>query len=224
MPRTVHNEGTGGFAGCADRNRAPDQSVRLPGRRRPALAGRARARRGSSLPAGPGAGAAPGAPGTPWPMRATRCVTSPQSSAGGWACRSSGATGDLRPSRPDLRDRPALVQYPYPEGARLGADPPEPSAGPPEHSALTGGDELLAGEGGQGWSADRALTRRDGGKHRPDHGEVNYGGTAVPDISFRGLGVRAGAARGGGDRGAQHNKEIYLFCGWQGRSGRRRRR
>lgn len=40
-----------------DRHRAPDRSVWLPGRRRTALAGRARTRRGSPLQAGPGAGA-----------------------------------------------------------------------------------------------------------------------------------------------------------------------
>jgi hypothetical protein len=32
-----------------------------------------------------------------------------------------------------------LVKYPYPGGTRLGADAPEPSGGPREHPALTGG-------------------------------------------------------------------------------------
>lgn len=48
--------GHGRVRRSADRHRTPDRSVRLPRRRRTALAGRARARRGSSLPARAGAG------------------------------------------------------------------------------------------------------------------------------------------------------------------------
>ena len=43
-----------------------------------------------------------------------------------------------RPARPDLRHRPALLQRPHPRGARLGADAPEPPGRPGEHPALTG--------------------------------------------------------------------------------------
>jgi len=54
-----------------------------------------------------------GRPGTPSATRATRCGTSPQSSAGDWACRSRSSAGELRPVRPDLRhDQPASSATP----------------------------------------------------------------------------------------------------------------
>ena len=49
--------GEGRICRHVDRDRTPNRRVGLPGRRHPALAGRARARRGRPLQAGPGAGA-----------------------------------------------------------------------------------------------------------------------------------------------------------------------
>jgi hypothetical protein len=55
------------------------------------------------------------------------------------------------------------------------------------------------------------LARRDGGKHRPDNGEVDCSGTAVPDASLTGVEVSKLAAMGVEDIGTHHIKEIYLF-------------
>ena len=88
MPRTVHNEGKGGFAGLLTDIARRTGVVRLPGRRHPALAGRARARRGRPVPAGPGVGT--GRDGLARRGRRGRrgARHRRRSSAGGWACRS----------------------------------------------------------------------------------------------------------------------------------------
>ena len=89
-PHAAHGpqRGQGRIRRPADRHRPPHRRVRLPGRRRPALAGRARARRGRPVPAGPGEGAGRHRLARRAPTRATPCATSPRSSAGGSACRS----------------------------------------------------------------------------------------------------------------------------------------
>jgi hypothetical protein len=48
------------------------------------------------------------------------------------------------------------------------------------------------------------LARRDGGKHRPDNGEVDCSGTAVPDASLTDVEVSKLAAMGVEDIGAHH--------------------
>ena len=62
----------------------------------------------------------------------------------------------------------------------------------------------LLDEGSRGWSADRALARRDGGKHRPDNGELDCGGTAVPDTSLADVEASKLAAVGVEDIGTHH--------------------
>ncbi|WP_405183525.1 hypothetical protein OG225_39320 [Nocardia sp. NBC_01377] len=56
LPRTVHNEGKGGFAGILTEAARRNGVSGLSGRRHPALARRARARRGRTLPTGFGEG------------------------------------------------------------------------------------------------------------------------------------------------------------------------
>ena len=53
------------------------------------------------------------------------------------AASRDGASGNLRSARPDLRHRPARLQHPHTEDARLGTDTPEPPGGPREHPGLT---------------------------------------------------------------------------------------
>lgn len=88
MPRTVHNEGKGGFAGLLIDQARRTGVAGYPGdgtQRWPAVhALDAAVLFRLALESAPA-----GRPGTPSPTRATRCGTSPPSSAGDWACRSS---------------------------------------------------------------------------------------------------------------------------------------
>jgi hypothetical protein len=70
------------------------------------------------------------------------------------------------------------------------------------------------GEDGQGWSADRALARRDGGKHRPDNSEVDYRRIAVPDASLTDVEASKLAAMGVEDIGTHHIQgDVPLLAG-----------
>ena len=88
MPRTVHNNGTGGFAGLLTRSpdapASPATPVTAPSGGPPSTRSTppsCSAWRSSTL--------RPAAPGTPSPTRATPSATSPPSSAGSSACRPS---------------------------------------------------------------------------------------------------------------------------------------
>lgn len=88
LPRTVHNQGNGGFAGLLTQIARQTGVSGYPGdgaQRWPAVHALDAAvlfrLALESAPAGP--------PGTPSQTRATQCVTSPPSSAGGSVCRSS---------------------------------------------------------------------------------------------------------------------------------------
>ncbi|CAK7286605.1 hypothetical protein SGPA1_40865 [Streptomyces misionensis JCM 4497] len=137
-PDAAHGpqQGQGRIRRPADRTGPPHRGGRLPGRRHPALAGRARARRGGPVPAGPRIGtgrdrlARRGRRG----RRGARHRDSRWSAAG--PAGRGGTGGDLRPVRPDLRHGPAGVQRPHPRGPRMAADAPQPPRGPGEHPAL----------------------------------------------------------------------------------------
>ncbi len=137
LPRTVHNQGTGGFAGLLTDIARRTGSSGYPGdgtQRWPAVHALDAASRCS---------------GSPWSRRrrnrlarrrrrgrpGTRHRRGHRPTAG--PAGRVGASGDLRPARPDLRDRPALVERPHPSGPRLGADAPVTPGRPGEHRAVT---------------------------------------------------------------------------------------
>ena len=127
-PHAAHGpqRGQGRIRRPADRSRPPHRGGRLPGRRHPALAGRARARRGRPVPAGPGVGTGRDGLARRRPTRATRCGTSPRSSAGGWACRSRRCR--RRPSARSARSSRWTSPPPAPTPATaLGWQPTHPS-------------------------------------------------------------------------------------------------
>ena len=136
MPRTVHNEGQGGFAGLlADQARRTGVAG-YPGdgtQRWPAVhALDAAVLFRLALESAPA--------GTSWHAvadegDAVRDIADRHRPAPGPA-RRGGAGGELRPVRPDLRDGPASVQRPHPRGARLAPDAPQPARGPGEPPAL----------------------------------------------------------------------------------------
>lgn len=123
MPRTVHNEGKGGFAGLLT-DQARRTGVALPpGRRHPALAYRARARRSRPVPAGPRVRT--GRDGLARRRRRGRRGAGHRHShrpATGPAGR-GGSAGELRPVRPDLRHGPARRPAPTPAMPSGGSRP-----------------------------------------------------------------------------------------------------
>ncbi len=72
-----------------DEHRPPERRLRLSGRRRPALASRARARRGGAFSASRSSGRRPAPLGMPSPTKATWCARSHRLSADGSDCRST---------------------------------------------------------------------------------------------------------------------------------------
>lgn len=85
-PRTVHNEGKGGFVGLLTDQARRTRVSGYPGdgtQRWPAV----HALDAAVLFRLAWSRHRPGRPGTPSPMRATRCETSQQSSAAAWACQ-----------------------------------------------------------------------------------------------------------------------------------------
>ena len=83
----------------------------------------------------------PAPPGTPWPTRATRCATSPRSSAERLGLPVAvRAGGDVRPARRDLRHGPALDAALAPARPWAGPRAPEPAGGPEEPRAVSAGD------------------------------------------------------------------------------------
>ena len=138
MPRTVHNEGKGGFAGMLTEIARRTRVSGYPGdgtQRWPAVhALDAAVLFRLALELAPA--------GTSWHAvadegDAVRDIAAVIGRRLELPSR-DGATGNLRPPRPHLRHRPALLQYPHTEDARLGADTPGPSGRPGEHPALTG--------------------------------------------------------------------------------------
>ncbi len=137
MPRTVHNQGDGGFAGMLTQIARRTGVSGYPGdgtQRWPAVhaldaavllrLALERAEAGTSWHAVADEGDA-GAGHRRSHRPAAR------------AASRDGASGNLRSARPDLRHRPARLQHPHTEDARLGTDTPEPPRGPREHPGLT---------------------------------------------------------------------------------------
>jgi nucleoside-diphosphate-sugar epimerase len=136
MPRTVHNEGKGGFAGLLTNMARRTGVSGYPGdgtQRWPAVhALDAAVLFRLALELAPA--------GTSWHAvadegDAVRDIAAVIGRRIGLPVEGS-AAGNLRPPWPDLRNRPDLVQHPYPQGARLGADALEPSRRPREHPTL----------------------------------------------------------------------------------------